>query len=90
LLIISGHIGIVDYDKVKLNNLHRQLLHSETSTGQSKVFSAVKSLKRWVGITFSLIELSFFSSWKQFGMLVGLLTISKFYQKPFGYLFQSF
>lgn len=41
-----GHIGIVDYDKVKLNNLHRQLLHPETSTGQPKVFSAVDSLKR--------------------------------------------
>lgn len=41
-----GHIGIVDYDKVKLNNLHRQLLHPEISTGQPKVFSAVESLKR--------------------------------------------
>ncbi|XP_023707636.2 adenylyltransferase and sulfurtransferase MOCS3 isoform X2 [Cryptotermes secundus] len=41
-----GHIGIVDYDKVKLNNLHRQLLHPETSTGQPKVLSAFNSLKR--------------------------------------------
>lgn len=44
--ISPGHIGIVDYDKVKLNNLHRQLLHSETSTGQPKVFSAADSLRR--------------------------------------------
>jgi hypothetical protein len=43
-----GHIGIVDYNEVKLNNLHRQLLHPETSTGQPKVFSAVESLKRCV------------------------------------------
>lgn len=41
-----GRIGIVDYDKVKLNNLHRQLLHPETSAGQPKVFSAVESLNR--------------------------------------------
>lgn len=41
-----GRIGIVDYDKVKLNNLHRQLLHSEISTGQPKVFSAADSLRK--------------------------------------------
>jgi len=41
-----GRIGIVDYDNVKLNNLHRQLLHSEISTGQPKVFSAADSLRK--------------------------------------------
>lgn len=41
-----GRIGIVDYDEVKLNNLHRQLLHPEISVGQHKVFSAVESLRR--------------------------------------------
>jgi Dinucleotide-utilizing enzymes involved in molybdopterin and thiamine biosynthesis family 2 len=46
LSICAGRIGIVDYDKVKLNNLHRQLLHSEISTGQPKVFSAADSLRK--------------------------------------------
>jgi len=46
LCICAGRIGIVDYDKVKLNNLHRQLLHSEVSTGQPKVFSAADSLRK--------------------------------------------
>ncbi|XP_049963561.1 adenylyltransferase and sulfurtransferase MOCS3 isoform X1 [Schistocerca serialis cubense] len=41
-----GHIGIIDYDEVELNNLHRQLLHSEASLGTPKVESAVEALKR--------------------------------------------
>ncbi|XP_067013494.2 adenylyltransferase and sulfurtransferase MOCS3 [Anabrus simplex] len=41
-----GRIGIVDYDEVEVNNLHRQLLHSETSIGQSKVHSAAQALRR--------------------------------------------
>ncbi|KAJ9592679.1 hypothetical protein L9F63_015651, partial [Diploptera punctata] len=40
-----GHIGIVDYDSVELNNLHRQLLHAESSVGNSKVKSAEDSLR---------------------------------------------
>lgn len=41
-----GHIGIIDYDQVELNNLHRQLLHSEARLGTPKVDSAVEALKR--------------------------------------------
>lgn len=39
-----GHIGIVDYDTVELNNLHRQLLHTEHSIGLPKANSAKRQL----------------------------------------------
>ncbi|KAH7440132.1 hypothetical protein KP509_04G093100 [Ceratopteris richardii] len=35
-----GCLGIVDHDNVELNNLHRQIIHSESSIGNSKVNSA--------------------------------------------------
>jgi adenylyltransferase/sulfurtransferase len=35
-----GRIGIVDYDKVELNNLHRQVIHSERTVGMPKAISA--------------------------------------------------
>lgn len=41
-----GHIGLVDYDDVERSNLHRQLLHSEETVGQSKVSSAYDALKK--------------------------------------------
>ncbi|KOC68384.1 Adenylyltransferase and sulfurtransferase MOCS3 [Habropoda laboriosa] len=41
-----GHIGIIDYDDVEINNLHRQLLYAETSIGTSKVNAAAESLNR--------------------------------------------
>ncbi|XP_069696408.1 adenylyltransferase and sulfurtransferase MOCS3 [Periplaneta americana] len=41
-----GHIGLVDYDRVELNNLHRQLLHTEYSVGERKAYSAADALKR--------------------------------------------
>lgn len=41
-----GHIGLVDYDDVEVNNLHRQILHSEEDIGASKTNSASKNLKR--------------------------------------------
>lgn len=40
--ISTGKLGILDYDEVEINNLHRQFLHNETSLGASKVES-VKS-----------------------------------------------
>jgi hypothetical protein len=64
LCICAGRIGIVDYDRVKLNNLHRQLLHSENSTGQPKVFSAADSLRKWVLFVFQ----KFAYSWNQYCM----------------------
>ena len=44
LYIIIGHLGLLDYDKVELGNLHRQVLHSEQKEGLRKVDSALKSL----------------------------------------------
>ncbi|XP_067213846.1 adenylyltransferase and sulfurtransferase MOCS3 isoform X2 [Linepithema humile] len=41
-----GHIGIVDYDNVEINNLHRQLLYTETSVGTAKVTAAAESINR--------------------------------------------
>ncbi|MFH1901476.1 MAG: molybdopterin-synthase adenylyltransferase MoeB [Candidatus Omnitrophota bacterium] len=40
-----GKIGIVDFDKVELNNLQRQILHSTKDVGTPKVESAKKTLK---------------------------------------------
>lgn len=39
-----GHLGIIDYDTVEINNLHRQLLHTEHSIGLPKSLSAKKQL----------------------------------------------
>lgn len=41
-----GRLGLVDYDDVEENNLHRQILHGEGSIGKSKVQSAAEALKR--------------------------------------------
>ena len=41
-----GCIGLVDYDDVELNNLHRQVLHSEMKVHWSKVDSAKITLSQ--------------------------------------------
>lgn len=41
-----GTIGIVDFDKVELHNLHRQVLYSEESVGLSKAECAKATLER--------------------------------------------
>src|SRR5690606_5659750 len=35
-----GHLGIVDFDTVDASNLQRQILHSTSTVGQSKLDSA--------------------------------------------------
>lgn len=45
-----GHIGIVDYDDIEINNLHRQLLYTETSVGTAKVTAATESLNQYSSI----------------------------------------
>lgn len=40
-----GHIGIVDYDEVEVNNLHRQILHTTVGVGVRKVDSAATFIK---------------------------------------------
>jgi adenylyltransferase/sulfurtransferase len=44
--MIIGRIGIVDYDNVELNNLHRQIIHTEYRIGMSKALSAKRSLEQ--------------------------------------------
>lgn len=42
-----GVLGLLDYDAVELSNLHRQVLHSEGTSGVSKVQSASQSINRY-------------------------------------------
>jgi adenylyltransferase/sulfurtransferase len=39
-----GCIGLVDYDIVDVTNLHRQIIHGESSLGKSKIESAAKRI----------------------------------------------
>ncbi|MBN1403011.1 MAG: molybdopterin-synthase adenylyltransferase MoeB [Opitutales bacterium] len=39
-----GTLGLADFDKVELHNLHRQVLHGSSSVGMLKVQSATKTL----------------------------------------------
>eukprot|EP00118_Oscarella_pearsei_P007786 m.38960 g.38960 ORF g.38960 m.38960 type:complete len:93 (+) comp32654_c0_seq2:580-858(+) len=47
-LFLACRLGLVDYDTVELNNLHRQILHSEGTVDVPKVLSASASLIRWL------------------------------------------
>lgn len=40
-----GTVGIVDFDNVERSNLHRQVLHGESSLGQPKIASAAQRLQ---------------------------------------------
>ena len=40
-----GTIGIVDFDKIELHNLHRQILYTEQHIGQSKAITAKSVLE---------------------------------------------
>lgn len=51
-----GQIGIIDYDDVEINNLHRQLLYAETSIGTPKVNTAAESLNRYLYINIICID----------------------------------
>ena len=41
-----GHITLIDHDGVELTNLQRQIMHTESSIGKSKVSSAKEFLQR--------------------------------------------
>ena len=41
-----GRIGIVDYDSVEVDNLHRQILHTEQTIGQHKSDSMASGIHR--------------------------------------------
>lgn len=40
-----GTIGIIDFDKIEIHNLHRQILYIENQVGQSKALTAKKTLE---------------------------------------------
>lgn len=40
-----GRLGLIDYDEVELNNLHRQVLHTEKRVGMSKALSIAQAIK---------------------------------------------
>jgi adenylyltransferase/sulfurtransferase len=40
-----GTIGIIDFDKIEIHNLHRQILYTESQVGQSKVTTAKSVLE---------------------------------------------
>ncbi|KAJ7960817.1 Adenylyltransferase and sulfurtransferase MOCS3 [Quillaja saponaria] len=50
-----GRLGIVDHDLVELNNMHRQIIHTEAYIGQSKVESAAASC-RSINSTIQIVE----------------------------------
>ncbi|KAL2944767.1 Adenylyltransferase and sulfurtransferase MOCS3 [Bienertia sinuspersici] len=50
-----GRIGIVDHDVVELNNMHRQVIHTEAYIGKSKVESAAAAC-RSINSTIEVIE----------------------------------
>lgn len=50
-----GRLGIVDHDIVELNNLHRQIIHTEAYIGQSKVESAAAAC-RSINSTVQIVE----------------------------------
>ncbi|XP_072751183.1 adenylyltransferase and sulfurtransferase MOCS3 [Anoplolepis gracilipes] len=55
-----GHIGIVDYDNIEINNLHRQLLYTEANIGTAKVTAAaerINQLNSYVKVTPYKIQL---------------------------------
>lgn len=41
-----GRLGVCDWDAVELNNIHRQIMHNESSIGMSKAHSAADAMKR--------------------------------------------
>jgi len=41
-----GHLGVVDFDRVEIHNLHRQILFTEDDLGQYKVDCAAKRIQQ--------------------------------------------
>lgn len=40
-----GTIGIIDFDKIEINNLHRQILYTQNQVGKSKAITAKETLE---------------------------------------------
>ena len=43
-----NNIGIVDYDKIELGNLNRQILFNTSDLGKYKVYQAKKRIKKFI------------------------------------------
>ena len=41
-----GHIGIIDFDKIEIHNLHRQILYTESQVGLSKALTAKETVEK--------------------------------------------
>lgn len=41
-----GTLGIIDFDRVEIHNLHRQILYETADLGKSKAFTAMQKLRR--------------------------------------------
>ncbi|XP_028800339.1 adenylyltransferase and sulfurtransferase MOCS3 [Neltuma alba] len=50
-----GRLGIVDHDLVELNNMHRQVIHTESYIGQPKVKSAAAACHK-INSTIQIVE----------------------------------
>ena len=56
-LSFLGTLGLLDYDSVELNNLHRQILHTEETIGMTKVKSVSQQVKRCVSLLIQNLHL---------------------------------
>lgn len=54
---VTGRLGLLDYDEVELNNLHRQVLHGEENLGQSKALSAAHAVRRYLLLLVAFIHI---------------------------------
>ena len=55
-----GKLGVADYDRVELSNLHRQIMHREATVGLSKAASlahAIRSLNSLVRVSIHDVQL---------------------------------
>lgn len=71
-----GTIGIVDFDKVEINNLQRQIIHTEADLGKSKAHSAeekVKALNASIEVNvydFRLNEVNVLEIFKDYDLII--------------------
>lgn len=76
-IFLQGHIGLVDYDDVEINNLHRQILHSENDVGLPKTESAFNKLLQLVLIMMTFLPVDSFLIRNTFSRLNQNVKISK-------------
>lgn len=55
MVLVLSQLGVVDHDVVELNNMHRQVIHTEAYIGQPKVKSAAAAC-RLINSTIQIVE----------------------------------